>query len=121
MLTTALSYPRPHIAVCSAVGEVDSLTAPRLREQLHTATRDKPRCLVVDLSAVTFFSAAGVNTLHAARDAQHQGQQLVLVAKSRPVVRVLDICQVPYPRYCNLDRALAACDQGSPHSLRRRR
>jgi anti-anti-sigma regulatory factor len=63
------------------------------------------------LSAVTFFGAAGVTVLHAARSRQDEQQRLVLVAAGRPVARVLGICEVAYPRYSELDHALAACDQ----------
>jgi anti-sigma B factor antagonist len=97
--------------VCAAAGEVDSATAPMLCEQLCQAIRERPRHLVVDLAAVTFFSAAGVGALHTARAAQYGDQHLVLVGTGRPVVRVLDICQVAYPRYRELDQALAACDE----------
>lgn len=111
LLTATVSYPRPDIAVCSVAGEVDSFTAPLVCDRLHEAVHDDPRCLVVDLSAVTFMGAAGVATLHTARSWQdHQG--LLLVATARPVVRVLELCEVDYPRYCELEQALAACGAG---------
>lgn len=84
---------------------------PLLRERLHQAVSHEPWCVVLDLSAVTFFGAAGVTVLHAARSRQDEQQRLVLVAAGRPVARVLDICEVAYPRYSELDHALAACDQ----------
>lgn len=112
LLTATVTYPKPDIAVCSVAGEVDSFTAPLLHDRLlHEAVHDEPWCLVVDLSAVTFMGAAGVATLHTARFWQHD-RQLLLVATARPVVRVLEICEVDYPRYCDLDQALAACGAG---------
>lgn len=113
LLTTTVSYPNPGTAVCRAAGEVDSATAPLLHEQLHEALSDGPRHLVVDLSAVTFFSAAGLHALEEASTEQDEAHELVLVAKGRPVARVLDICDVPYSRYCDLDAALAACDEAN--------
>lgn len=113
LLTTTVSYPNSGIAVCRAAGEVDSATVPQLREQLREALSDGPRHLVVDLSAVTFFSAAGLHALDEAGTEQDEAHELVLVGKARPVVRVLDICDVPYPRYCELDDALAACDEAN--------
>lgn len=117
LLTTSLRYPRPGTAVFAAAGEVDASTAPLLREQLEKVSSAEARHLVVDLSAVTFFCAAGVAALQAARVARDEERHLVLVAKTRPVLRVLDICEVHYPRYSDVDRALAACD--GPVSPRR--
>lgn len=111
LLTATLRYPQPGIAVCSAAGEVDSFTASLLCERLHQAVSHEPRCVILDLSTVTFFGAAGVTVLHAARSRQDEQQRLVLVAAGRPVARVLDICEVAYPRYSELEHALAACDQ----------
>lgn len=99
--------------MCAVAGEVDITTAPILRDQLCKAISTNPRHLVVDLSAVTFFSAAGIHALHTPRAAQDENQQLVLVGTGRPVARVLDICQVCYPRYCELNQALAAFDETS--------
>lgn len=99
--------------MCVVTGEVDITTAPILRDQLCKAISTNPRHLVVDLSAVTFFSAAGIHALHTPRAAQDENQQLVLVGTGRPVARVLDICQVRYPRYCELNQALAAFDETS--------
>jgi anti-sigma B factor antagonist len=107
LLTVALNYPRTDLAVCTAAGEVDLATAPLLREQLQKAISGQPQRLVVDLSAVTFFAAAGVGALHDARAAQASEQDLVLVATARTVLRVLDACQVGYRRYLELDDALA--------------
>lgn len=69
LLATALSYPQPDTIVCTAVGEIDLGSAALLREQLQTAVAQQPRCVVADLSAVTFFAAAGVGVLDEARDA----------------------------------------------------
>lgn len=106
-LTVTLSWPRAGTAVCAAAGEVDLSTAPLLLEQLEKAISGQPRCLVVDLSAVTFFSAAGVGVLHEARTAQREEHELVLVGTGRLLMRVLDVCDVGYRRHRDLDDALA--------------
>lgn len=111
LLTVTLSRPLAGIAVCTAAGEVDLSTAPLLGQHLHEAISSQPQRLVVNLSAVTFFSAAGVGALDDARAAQCEEHELVLVGESRVLVRVLDVCDVGYPRYCDLDRALAASNE----------
>ncbi|MPZ65511.1 MAG: STAS domain-containing protein [Pseudonocardiaceae bacterium] len=111
LLTVTLSHPLAGIAVCTAAGEVDMSTAPLLGQQLQQAISSQPRRLVVNLSAVTFFSAAGVGALDEARAAQRDEHELVLVGKSRVLKRVLDVCDVGYPRYCDLDRAVTACSE----------
>lgn len=108
-LTVTLSWPRTGTVVCTAAGEVDRSTAPLLLDQLDEAVSGHPRCLVVNLSAVTFFSAAGVGVLDETRAAQREEDEFVLVGKDRLLVRVLDICDVGYRRYCDLDDALAVC------------
>lgn len=90
--TVTLNSPRAGTVVCAAAGEVDSFTAPLLLDKLQKATADGPRHLIIDLSAVTFFSAAAFGVLMQARDMQKGGYELVLVGNARPVVRVLDIC-----------------------------
>lgn len=113
-LTVDLSYPQTDTVVCAAAGEIDLGSAALLREQLHTALAQHPQCVVIDLSAVTFFAAVGVGVLEQARTALADGQQLILVGTQRAVVRVLDICDIDYPRYADLSRGLAACNNVAP-------
>jgi anti-sigma B factor antagonist len=113
VLTVTLSRPRADAVVCTVIGEVDLATAPLLLERLQQACSDGARHLVVDLSGVTFFAAAGVGVLHEARAAQAPTQELLLVGKDRLLLRVLDVCAVGYRRYCHLDHALAACEAAS--------
>lgn len=99
--------------MCTAVGEVDLATGPLLRDQLHKATSDGPRHLVVDLSGVTFCSAAGVEVLVQTLRAQQNRYAMVLVGNSRPVMRVLDVFDLAqrFPRYDDVDAAVAACNE----------
>ena len=101
--------------VCTAVGEVDVATGPLLLDRLQKATSDEPRHLVVDLSGVTFFSAAGVDVLMQALTAQQGRYAMVLVGNSRPVMRVLDVLKLTqrFPRYDGVDEAVAAAAEPS--------
>lgn len=76
----------------TAVGEIDSSTAPVLREQLTALLDTAVRDITVDLEAVTFLDSAGLCVLAAAhRRALGQGGQLRVVASGRAVVRPLQI------------------------------
>lgn len=78
--------------VVAVAGEIDVMTAPRLRHELAAAA-DLGRPLVVaDLEAVTFIDAAGVGALvHGARRAAECASLLTLAAPRRTVRRVLEI------------------------------
>jgi RNA polymerase sigma-B factor len=83
----------PAAVVVSAVGEIDQVTAPPLQDQLNRVIASKPRHLVIDLSWVSFLSAAGLSVLLNARQAAaRQGIALELRAPNRRmVVRMLEI------------------------------
>lgn len=78
--------------VVSVAGDVDVLTAPRLRDAVREAL-DYPEGheVVVDLTAVTFLGSSGLGALvAAARSAARRRQPLrVVVDHSRPVIRPL--------------------------------
>lgn len=111
-LIATLSHPRRGIVVCTAVGEVDLATGPLLFDQLQQATSDGPRHLVVDLSGVTFFSAAGVEVLMQTLARQQNRHAMVLVGTSRRVMRLLDVLNLTqrFPRYDDVDDAVADCN-----------
>jgi anti-sigma B factor antagonist len=113
-LAATLSYPQPGTVVCTAAGEVDSSSAPLLWEQLQKATTGQTRCLVVDLSAVTFFAVRCLRVLDQASAALSHGQEMVLVSNARAVLRMLHACDAAYPRYPELGQALASCPQPGP-------
>lgn len=82
--------------VLKVEGEIDGLTAPRLRTAVIEAfdrLEDKP--LVVDLTTVRFLGSAGLRALFdIARESVHQhGRQplRVVVDHNRPVVRPIEI------------------------------
>jgi anti-sigma B factor antagonist len=54
-------------AVVRVSGEMDLVTSPALRQQVHEAVADGRRSLVLDLSDVLFCDSSGVGVLIAAR------------------------------------------------------
>jgi anti-sigma B factor antagonist len=77
-------------------GEIDGLTAPRMRAAISTAfDRLDGRMLVLDLTEVRFLGSAGLRTLldSAAEAVTHRGYQplRVVVDENRPVVRPIEI------------------------------
>lgn len=83
------------VTVLRVSGEIDVLTAPRLDvaiDQAFSADGDERRCgVVVDLSAVTFLSSAGLAVLAAGAQPRTGGQRLVIVANRSATVRPLQV------------------------------
>lgn len=77
----------------TAVGEVDSSSAPLLRTELETALDGGDlQELVVDLDGVTFLDSAGLSVLAGAhRRAAGAEVRLRVLASSRAVIRPLQI------------------------------
>jgi anti-sigma B factor antagonist len=75
-----------------AVGEIDSTSAPALRQQLETLLDGEVREFTVDLGRVTFLDSAGLCVLAAAhRRALRQDVRMRVLASSRAVIRPLQI------------------------------
>jgi anti-sigma B factor antagonist len=76
----------------SASGEIDSSTAPQLRERLDEVLDSGVSEVVVDLGGVTFLDSAGLCVLAAAhRRAADQDARLRVLASHRAVIRPLEI------------------------------
>jgi anti-anti-sigma factor len=74
------------------IGEIDAHTADVLRAQLLPDTDSGGDDVRVDISAVTFIDSSGLRVLlEAHRALQQAGRRLVLVAPSRPVVRLFEV------------------------------
>jgi anti-sigma B factor antagonist len=72
-------------------GEVDMVTAPKFRTQVHATIGDATTCAFLDLRAVSFFDSTGISVLVHARDtAEAQGLDLV-VDPSECVRAILDV------------------------------
>lgn len=73
-------------------GEVDLLTAPRLRESLLSHVGSSPPEIHMDMAHVSFFSAVGASVLVDVSDITQQHDTILLVRNpSRCVARVLNI------------------------------
>lgn len=97
------------IAVVSVQGDVDAATADSF---LHYVLRKALLCreLVLDLSAVTFFSTAGHAALLTLANRCAMADVKWTVVPSRPVSRILSICDVArrFPIAGTVDDALRA-------------
>jgi anti-sigma B factor antagonist len=90
--------------VVAVVGEVDTLTAPRLRAALDGALRSAAaRRVVVDLLGVTFLGSAGLEALvQSARQAGQRREPLrIVVDEHQPVLLPIQIT--------DLDEVLTLC------------
>jgi anti-sigma B factor antagonist len=76
-------------------GDVDTVTAHVLSAAVAFGLRAEPRELVIELSQVSFFGAAGLNVLLAARHrAEAHGTGLVLQAPPGQLLTVLGLAGV---------------------------
>ena len=90
LLTVELSEPAPAARV-TVSGEVDSSSAPLLREQLDALLEGELTELTIDLSGVTFLDSAGLCVLAAAHRRAGSDVRLRVLASSRAVIRPLQI------------------------------
>jgi anti-sigma B factor antagonist len=113
LLRVEVSESRPGVLVLAPVGEVDVATADLLRNAARDAVAATPRCLVVDLTGLTFCGSTGLVVLmDARRDAEAAGVRFG-TADGPPIVRrVLEITQLgPVLRHGeNLDAVLQDLD-----------
>jgi anti-sigma B factor antagonist len=78
--------------VVTAAGEIDSTSAPLLRQHLDTLLEDDVRELTIDLGQITFLDSAGLCVLaNAHRRACRQDVRMRVLASSRAVIRPLQI------------------------------
>lgn len=98
-------------AVIEARGEVDLGTADLLAGCGALALEEHPGPLVLDLSGITFFSAAGLRTLMELQDAA--GERLLLRAPSPSVVFVLELTALT-DRFAVLDEESEAGRDDEP-------
>jgi anti-sigma B factor antagonist len=92
-LLTITTHPAPPAATVLTVhGEVDMVTSTQLTDHLLPHMRDTVPYVIVDLTDVGFFTAAGLTVLVNARQlALAAGTTLCLVASTRPVLLPLTI------------------------------
>jgi anti-anti-sigma factor len=91
-LTVAARRAPPAAVVLTVRGSVDLATSALLAACLIQQLRDSHRNVVVDLTRVTFFGAAGLTVLVTAREAAAAaGVRLSLVARTRVVLLPITI------------------------------
>jgi anti-sigma B factor antagonist len=91
LVSVDVSGSGPVVCV-TASGEVDSTSAPVLRQHLEALLDGDVRELTVDLGQVTFLDSAGLCVLAAAhRRAVRQDVTMKVLASSRAVIRPLQI------------------------------
>jgi anti-sigma B factor antagonist len=91
LVTIDVSGDASHTRV-TAVGEIDSSSAPLFRERLEPLLHGDVAEITIDLTAVTFLDSAGLCVLAAAhRRAVASGNTVRVLASSRAVIRPLQI------------------------------
>ncbi len=94
-LTVTAHLVQPGVAVVAVSGEVDLFTSRHLTDALMACLRRTCRRLVVDLTEVSFFGAAGLTALLTAKQAATAvGADVCLVACTRVVLRPLEITEL---------------------------
>lgn len=66
VFSVRVDRPAADVVVIVVVGEIDSVTAPKLSTSLHRELEHAPSVLVVDLTGVTFLGVAGLHVLDVA-------------------------------------------------------
>ena len=96
------------VAVVSATGAVDMLTAPELAQSIRTSLGKQPKVLIVDLTNVDFLASAGMQVLVAANEDAGPDTRLVVVADGPATSRPLKITGITdfIDLYSSLDEAL---------------
>jgi anti-anti-sigma factor len=91
LATVAVERPADDIAVVRVDGEVDMVTAPAVESQVVALLKERPRVLVIDLTAVRFFSSAGLAVLALAHRESDVSTELRVVANDPAVLRPLEL------------------------------
>ncbi|MGC7094769.1 STAS domain-containing protein [Amycolatopsis lurida] len=72
-------------------GEIDLLTAPRVREAGAEALAERPARLVLDLTGVVFLASAGLEAMISLHEAAGDAAELRVVAGGTATLRPLEI------------------------------
>ena len=113
MTVTVLPCAAENVAVLQLAGEVDLRTVERLRECLYGhLSGGAYQGIVLDCNKVTFLAACGIGLLVEIVDrARRAGVQIRLVARSRAVLRALEVTRTNglVPRVATVADAVALC------------
>ncbi len=90
--STKRSQLTDDLGVVELSGEVDLYTAPRFKEDLVGLIESGVEAIVIDLSQVTFIDSTALGVIiGGVKRLRERDGRLMIVAGSRPVVRILDI------------------------------
>jgi anti-anti-sigma factor len=87
---------RPRHAVVSLRGELDHVSAPRVRRTVEALASDGRDEIVLDLSTLSFMDAGGLKLLYGLRD-EAVGARCSIVDGSDAVARLLQLIPGPCP------------------------
>lgn len=114
---TVRSSSQDEAIILTVCGDIDGLTAPRLRKAVAEAFDQLDgRLLVVDLTDVTVFGSPGLRILRDSADeaVHHRGLQplRIVVDETRPVIRPIEMVGLDQilALYYSVDQALAGGD-----------
>ena len=98
------------IAVVTASGAVDMLTAPQLQDVIDTAAARKPAGLIVDLTDVEFLASAGMQVLMVTHNRLGEDTRFAVVADGPATSRPLKITGIAdyVELFSSLDVALTS-------------
>jgi anti-sigma B factor antagonist len=104
------AHPEGDATVLVVSGDIDLVSAPLFDNALRECLQHRPALLVVDLTAVTFLSSAGISALALARRAAPAPTTVHLVANTHAVRLVLDIVglDAEFSMFATRAEALAA-------------
>lgn len=88
---TAHAFDRDGVRVLALAGEIDLSTCRVLERALEEVVEEQPSKLVLDLSAVTFMSSAGIRSILHAHDTVSANGQFALVADGPATTRPLEL------------------------------
>jgi len=90
--STQRSLVHDSLGLVELSGEVDLYTAPRFKTDLLELIETGVDTVVVDLSRVTFIDSTALGVIiGGVKRMRERDGRLVIVAGSRPVVRILDV------------------------------
>jgi anti-sigma B factor antagonist len=114
LITTSVEY-RGGAVVLVVGGEIDLNTAPILHTAICEALAGRPTLLVLDLSRVAFFAAAGLGVLLQTEDMVGGKAPLALVCSGEIVSKVIRLVglDTAFSLYETVDAALASISQGT--------
>ncbi|MDG3013766.1 STAS domain-containing protein [Speluncibacter jeojiensis] len=77
--------------VVAPSGEIDIVVAPGLQRDIEAVLADRPRRIVIDLSAVTFLASAGLAMLTACRHSAGSEIAFAVVADGPATARPIEL------------------------------